>query len=661
MNDKMRKICDTLNEYAYEYYTLDNPSVSDGEYDVLYDELVKLEHETGIVLQDSPTRRIGADILTGFEKHAHIASLFSLDKAQDEGELSAWMQRTNKSIGDFEMSLEYKFDGLSINLTYENGELTQAATRGNGSVGEGILAQIITIKSIPLSIPFKGKFEVQGEAIMHISDLLQYNKTADEPLKNPRNGAAGALRNLDPKQSAKRKLDAYFYNIGFIEGAHFENHRQMLNFLSENKFKLSPYVFYTQSKEELLHEIEKAEKKRNDNDFEIDGMVIKVVDFGQRETLGYTQKFPRWAIAYKFKAQEVTTVLENVVWEVGRTGRVSPTALLETVDIGGVSVSRATLNNLEDIRRKNVKIGGRVFIRRSNDVIPEIMGNADDCGSEILPPLTCPDCATKLEQTGPNLFCTNKLTCSSQLVACLEHFVSRNAMNIEGLSAKTLEKLHSEKGVRDIAGLYELTEDDFLSMEGFKQKRANNLVSAISASKTPKLSDFVHALGISNVGRATAEDLAQTFGSLENLRAATFEQLVAIRDIGDIVAQGIVDFFASDNVKALFERLFNLGVQPKTAEAITDGALFGQNIVITGTLENISRKQAGELAKNAGATVQSAVGKSTTILLAGQKAGSKLKKAQDLGIKIINEEEFERLINETGKTNEQTAEKFDFR
>ncbi len=644
MSEKMRQLCDTLNGYAYNYYTLDNPTVSDVEYDRLYDELVKLELETGVILQDSPTKRVGGDILSGFEKHTHIASLYSLDKAQDEGELSAWMERTAKSVGDFGMSLEYKFDGLSINLTYENGKLIQAATRGNGSVGEGILAQIMTIKSVPLAIPFKGKFEVQGEAIMHISDLMEYNKTAQEPLKNPRNGAAGALRNLDPKQSAKRKLDAYFYNIGYIEGKTFEHHCEMLEFLRENRFKLSPYVFYTHRKDELLREIENTELKRNENDFEIDGMVVKVTDFSQRETLGYTQKFPRWAIAYKFKAQEVTTTLEDVVWEVGRTGRVSPTALLETVDIGGVSVSRATLNNLEDIRRKDVKLGGRVFIRRSNDVIPEIMGKADDSGSEILPPIACPDCKTKLERIGPNLFCTNKLTCSSQIVAGLEHFVSRNAMNIEGLSAKTLEKLHDEKGVCDIAGLYKLTQEDFLSMEGFKQKRANNLISAIASSKNPELADFVHALGILNVGRATAEELAQTFGTFEKIKSATFEQLVKIRDIGDVVAGGIVDFFRSESVKNLLDKLADLGVSPKTAEAVTGGALFGQNVVITGTLENMSRKEAGELAKKAGATVQSAVAKSTTILLAGQKAGSKLKKAQDLGIRIISEEEFERLI-----------------
>ena len=458
--DKMKEIVEKLNLWAYKYYTLDEPIVSDAEYDKLYDELLKLEKETGVILPNSPTQRVGGEVLEKFEKHTHLKELYSLQKAQSFEELEEFHNRCTKLLNEYnsinntkktlEYYVEFKFDGLTINLTYDKGILVSASTRGNGVYGEEVFEQVKTIKSIPLEIDYKGLVEIQGEAIMPLSALAKYNETAEVPLKNARNAAAGAIRNLDPKKTASRNLDAFIYNVGFKSDEQFKTQEEMISFLKENKFKVNEYEKKCLNLKEIKDKIREIDVLRKKVDYLTDGVVIKVNDFELREFFGYTNKFPRFAIAYKFEAEEYSTILKEVVWNVGRTGKVTPTAILEPVEIGDVTVQRATLNNYDDILRKKVKINSRVLIRRSNDVIPEILGTMDeDNGNEreIKMPTHCPYCNSELIRDGVHFFCTNTLACTPQLTSSLVHFSSKNAMNIEGLSEKTIESLFDKLGV----------------------------------------------------------------------------------------------------------------------------------------------------------------------------------------------------------------------
>jgi len=649
--EKMKKLVDKLNDYAYRYYVMDDPSVSDAEYDALYDQLVALEAKTGNILPDSPTQRVGDKILAGFDKHRHLAELWSLDKVHNMEQLTEWEQRTEKlmeklGFGKPEYSLEYKFDGLTINLTYEGGFLIGAATRGDGVVGEEVLPQIKTIRSIPLKIAFAGKMEVQGEAIMKLSTLKKYNETAQEPLKNARNAAAGAIRNLDPKVTASRELEAFLYNVGYIEGRQFADHGEMIAFLRENKFNVSTYEKTFSSMEEIKEAIDGIEQKRDSLDYLIDGMVIKVTDFAAREAMGYTQKFPRWAVAYKFFAEEMTTYIEDVIWDVGRTGRLTPTAVLMPVNIGGATVSRATLNNYEDILRKNAAINARVFVRRSGDVIPEILGTAPVQDRELVAidkPAVCPACGTKLHEAGPNLYCPNALSCKPQLTSRMVHFTSRSAMDIENLSEKTIAVLFEKLNIQDVAGIYSLKKEELLDLEGFQEKRASNIINSIENSKYPPLANFIYALGIPNVGKKTAGDLAKNFHTFAALKAATVEQLTEIRDIGDIVANSVIEFFQNPIYMKVVDELFAAGVSPDSADNAAQGIFSGKTFVLTGTLEHYTRQQAQQIIESLGGTVTSSVSTKTDYVLAGGKAGSKLKKAQALGVAVISEEQFEQM------------------
>lgn len=654
--ERMRELIDTLNDYAYRYYVLDDPAVADAEYDRLYDELVILEKQSGRIEPDSPTQRVGGKLLEGFAKHTHLAPLWSLDKAQSLDDVIEWQQRTNKQIEQMGLkpasySLEYKFDGLTINLTYDNGFFVGAATRGNGEVGEDVTEQVKTIQSVPLKIDFKGKMEVQGEAIMHLSTLEEYNRTSDEPLKNARNAAAGAIRNLDPAQTAKRHLDAFIYNVGYIEGLAFQDHAEMIAFLRKNKFHVSDYEKSFDDVTAIKAAVDEVEATRGDLDFLIDGMVIKITDFAAREALGYTQKFPRWAIAYKFPAEEMTTEIEDVTWDVGRTGKLTPLAHVEPVELAGATIRRATLNNFEDIQRKNVALHATVFIRRSNDVIPEILGASPVQDKKLLPiekPEFCPACGTKLEEIGPNLFCPNSLSCKPQLTSRMVHFASRDAMNIEHLSDKTIELLFEKLDIKDIAGIYTVTREQLLEQEGFKDKRADNILSAIEASKRPPLANFIYALGIENVGKKTAKDLARVFRTYERIKNATYDELVEIDDIGGVVAQDIIDFFQNETYMRVIRELFEAGVMPVDDEGGSQGGIFeGKTFVLTGTLSRFTRKQAQELIERLGGRANSSVSAKTDYVLAGENAGSKLEKAQKLGVTILTEEEFEEMTNES--------------
>lgn len=642
---RMRKLVDRLNETAQAYYTQGNSPISDMQWDAMYDELAALEKSTGITLEDSPTHRVGGAPLKGFEEHRHITRLWSMDKVQSIGALEDWVRRTEKLAGrtDLQYYVEYKFDGLTLNLTYRDGKLVQAATRGNGEVGEAILPQARTVRTVPLSIPYKGLLEVQGECIMRLSVLAEYNKTAKEPLKNARNAAAGALRNQDPAVTASRKLDAFFYQIGTIEDPPYDSQPAMLQFLRDNGFPVSPYLGEPKNGEELIACIRHIEEVRDTLDFLIDGVVIKVGDFALREQMGFTDKFPRWAVAYKFKAEESVTILKKVTWELGRTGKLTPLAHLEPVDFYGVTVRKATLNNWGDIQRKQVAIGAPVWIRRSNDVIPEIMGRVGEPGPDERPiekPTHCPACGHELEERGAHLFCMNRVSCRPQAVARLSHFASRNAMDIEGFSEKTAGQVYDQMNVRDPADLYSLTMDQALALEGFKEKKAGNLLAALEKSKDCSLDAFLFALGIPNVGRKTARDLAAAFGTLEKLEKATEEELVAIPDVGVIVAQSITEFFSFPENMEMIDRLLKAGVHPREAQQQTGGVLDGLTIVVTGTLPTLSRNEAEELIRRHGGKAASSVSKKTAFVVAGEAAGSKLTKAQQLGIPVLDEAAF---------------------
>ncbi|WP_027634568.1 NAD-dependent DNA ligase LigA [Clostridium hydrogeniformans] len=660
--DRIRELVEELNEYSHEYYVLDKPSISDKEYDKKYDELLNLEKETGFVLSYSPTQRVGDGVLPEFSKYAHKARLWSLDKAQSLEEIKEWHKRNKKLWDEYNRTnedklpeltyiLTKKFDGLTLNCTYDkNGVLIKAATRGTGEIGEDITLQGKTIKSLPLKISYNSLMEIHGEAIMTKEAFEEYNKNSDVPLKNLRNGAAGALRNLNIKETARRNLTAFFYDIGYNEGRPFNTYLEMLDFIKDQGFLMDDYIRECSTIGEIEKEISYIDNIRFNLNYDIDGVVIAINDMRTRELLGYTVKFPKWAIAYKFEAQETTTKLLDVEWNVGRSGRVSPTAILEPVELAGVTVKRATLNNMDDIKRKGVKIGAEVFVRRSNDVIPEIMGvtgEALENTREIEPPSNCPYCNSEVILNGAHYFCENTLSCKPQLVKSIVHYGSREAMNIAGFSEKTAEQLFEELDLRTLGDLYKLEKDNLLKLERFGEKKAQNLLDAIEKSKNCELHSFLYALGIPNVGVKTSKDLVKRFKTLENIQVATFEELVEVEDVGDIVAKCITEFFKDEKIKNSIDELLSLGITPKYEEKDiqSEGNVFqGKTVVVTGSLKNYSRSSIKEKLESLGAKVSGSVSKKTSYVLIGEDPGSKYDKAKELNIQVISEEEFEKMI-----------------
>lgn len=662
--NRMEELVAYLNDMAYRYYTLDDPTISDAEYDRLYDELVRLESETGVRLADSPTRRVGGEVLSGFEPHTHLARLWSMGKAQSIEALEDWARRAEKlrqeaieggaSLPPMKYVVEHKFDGLTVNLTYEGGKLVGAATRGNGVTGEAILPQVMTIRSIPLSIPFTGRMEVHGEGFMRISVLEKYNQTADVPLKNPRNAAAGALRNLDPSVTASRHLDACFYDVGYIEGRTFATQHEMLDFLRENRFPVSDCELDADSLEGAIAAVRRIEESRGSLDYDIDGAVIKIDDYATRDALGYTDKFPRWAVAYKFEAEEMTTELLDVTWQIGRTGKLTPVAKVAPVELAGATVRQATLNNWQDIQRKRVKIGARVWIRRSNEVIPEIMGRVDEFAEgerDVEKPDVCPSCGAALVERGAHLFCPNRDGCKPQIVMRLSHFASRDAMDIDTFSEKTAAQLVDAGLLQEADQLYSLTREQLCGLERFGEKKAENLLAAIEKSKGRRLDSFIYAIGIPNIGTKTARDLADRFGSIDALRAADREELTRMDDVGEIVADSVAGFFEDPANVRLVDALLAAGVSPAWEKKDTSSGPFaGMTVVVTGTLASMGRKEAEEAIRQAGGKAAGSVSKKTSLVVAGEAAGSKLDKAQALGVAVIGEEEFlRRLGNEEMK------------
>ena len=641
----MQEIVKQLNQWAYEYYVLDKPTVADTQYDALYDQLVLLEKQTGVVLPDSPTHRVGGEPLKNFVQHKHLKRLYSLDKVQSFGELQEWMQKVNKAVGEVEFTVELKYDGLTINVTYEDGNFAGAATRGNGIVGEDVTEQVKTIKTVPLSIPFKGKCELQGEGIMRLSALEKYNREHPKDiLKNARNAAAGAIRNLDPKVTAQRNLDVVFYSNGYEEGLQVHSQTQLVKFLQENGM-LTNYVFKrAKTFEEVKAVINYIGEKRSSFDFLIDGVVIKINDFAVREKLGYTDKFPKWAIAYKFDAEQVTTRLNQVEWQVGRTGKLTPIGKLDAVELCGATIRRATLNNFGDILRKKLKTNALVFVRRSNDVIPEVLGAAEEGGEEIVKPTVCPACGFSLQEVGANLYCVNAENCRPQIVARLSHYCEKGACDIEGLSDKTVNLMVDKLDVRSVADLYRLTKEQLLTLEGFKDKKAQNVVDAVEKSKNVALPQFIYALGLDNVGTVTAKDLAAMFCSVDNLQKATMEQLTSIDGIGDVVAEGIVQYFKESQNLEIIRQLKEAGINPQMHLQEKKGPFLGKKVVLTGSLSHYTRSEASKIIESLGGEVSSTVSKTVNLVVAGEDAGSKLQKAQSLGIEIIDEQQFDSIV-----------------
>ncbi len=643
--DRMRELCDILNRWAHEYYVLDAPSVPDREYDRLYDELRALEEESGVVYPDSPTRRVGGDPVKGFERHTHIARLYSLDKAVTYDELNAFFTRVRKVREDAAFTVEYKFDGLTVCLTYENGVFVRATTRGNGVEGEDVTAQVLTVPSFPLKISYRGTLEVRGEAIIRLSVLARYNEEhPEEPLKNARNAAAGAIRTLDPKLTRARHPEIVFYDVNFMSEDPVRSQTEGMEFLRREGFKTYPFFRVCRTPEEAIAAVEEIEVGRRQIDVLTDGAVIKTDDEGVRAEMGYTEKFPRWAIAYKFEAEEAESVVERVLWQVGRTGKLTPLAEIAPVELAGATVRRATLNNYGDLTRKDVKVHSRVLVRRSNEVIPEILGAVEHVEGSVPveKPAVCPFCHSPVKEVGANLFCTNE-NCPPRLIQRLTHYCSKNAADVEGMSEATLTVLYEKRGVRRFSDLYALRGEDFAGLEGFKEKKIANLLSAIEGSKQIALDRFLYAIGIEGIGRVAARDLA-AFGSVEAVAALTFEELMQLENVGEVTANSILAYFADGENREELSRLFRAGVQPVAQRRPSTGAFAGESVVLTGTLSSLSRSEAQARIEALGGVCQSTVSAKTTLVVAGEKAGSKLAKAQKLGVPVIGEEEFLRRL-----------------
>lgn len=645
--EKMKELIKEIEKHNYNYYVLDNPTISDSEYDKLYYSLVDLEKETGVVLPYSPTLRVGDRVLEGFTKKRHEVNLYSLNKVRDFEALEQWVNDMQKETGGTDFAVEYKFDGLNLVIEYNDGLFVSATTRGNGIIGEDVTEQVRTIRTVPLQIKFKGRLIVQGEGMMTNKSFIEYNKTATEKLKNPRNGVAGAIRNLDVKETAKRKLDFFCYSILLCDGKTFFTQQEMHEFLIENGFQTGDYFKICKDVHEIIHCINEIDVVKNKLDVMIDGMVIKINKVPPREKIGFTAKFPKWAMAYKFEAQEATTLLKSVTWQVGRSGRVTPIAELEPVELAGATIRRATLNNIDDIRRKDVYENARVFVRRSNEVIPEIMGLAEknENSKKIVEPTVCPSCGSTLIKKGPLLFCPNHLGCKEQVVDRLAHFASRDAFNIEGFSEKTASLVYDKLNVRKVSDIYKITEEDLLKLDSFKEKKSQNIINSIKNSKKIDFSRFLYALGIPEIGNKTAKDLARKFENLDNLGTATKEKLLEVDDIGEVIADNIISFFKDKDNLDEIQNLFNVGVTISgKASAQTNEKISGKTFVLTGTLTR-PRREIEEMIENLGGKTSSSVSKNTDFVLAGENAGSKLDKARELGVKVINEDEFFDLID----------------
>ncbi|MCH7423600.1 MULTISPECIES: NAD-dependent DNA ligase LigA [Shewanella] len=659
----MQALCQSLNEHNIRYYVDDAPSITDSEYDRLMQQLKQLEAEyPQFVAADSPTQRVGGMALAKFEQITHLKPMLSLDNAFDEADFSAFHKRVSDRVGQVSFCCEPKLDGLAVSILYRNGVLERAATRGDGTVGEDITENVKTIKSIPLKLRggnYPEVVEVRGEAFMPKAAFEALNERArlkDEKLfVNPRNAAAGSLRQLDSKITASRALSFYAYALGVVEPTSHElakTHYEQLQQLKSWGLPVSSEIKVCDELSQVFAYYQDILTRRSDLPFEIDGVVMKVNDIAQQQTLGFVAKSPRWAIAYKFPAQEEMTLLEGVDFQVGRTGAVTPVARLKPVFVGGVTVSNATLHNADEIERLGVMMGDTVIIRRAGDVIPQIVAIVPERRPEdakaIAFPQHCPVCGSLVERLEGEAVarCSGGLFCEAQRKEAIKHFASRKALDIDGMGDKIVEQLIDKELVQSPADLFKLTASMMTMLDRMGMKSATNLALAIEAAKTTTLPRFLYALGIREVGEATAANLATHFGSLEALRVATIEQLIQVEDIGEVVAQHVAHFFAQPHNLEVIDALIAAGVNwPAIAAPSADEQpLKGQTWVLTGTLNQLNRNDAKAQLQALGAKVAGSVSKNTDCLVAGEAAGSKLAKAQELGVKVIGEDELLALL-----------------
>ncbi|MEN0589325.1 NAD-dependent DNA ligase LigA [Kurthia gibsonii] len=649
-----------LHEYGHAYYVLDQPTVPDHVYDKMLHELLAIEQEyPDLIYPDSPTQRVGGEILKGFNKVEHRYPMLSLGNAFSEADLKSFDERVRQSIGDnFSYVCELKIDGLAISLMYDNGLFVRGATRGNGFVGEDITENLKTVHSIPLRLKEPVTIEVRGECYMPKKSFTNLNKVraeqGEELFANPRNAAAGSLRQLDPKIAAKRNLSTFIYAIGGSgEDYGLASHSDALDYLDQLGFTTNHERKKCQTIEEVFAYIQEWTEKRPNLIYEIDGIVVKVDRYDQQQELGNTVKAPRWSIAYKFPAEEVMTKVLDIDLTVGRTGVVTPTAILEPVQVAGTTVQRATLHNENIIREKDIRIGDAVIIRKAGDIIPEVKQVLFDQRPEGLEPFTmpthCPACGSELVRIDDEvaLRCVNP-SCFAQVAEGLSHFVSRNAMNIEGIGERVVSQLLREGLVKDVSDLYTLNKEELIALERMGEKSAQNLLDAIEASKKNSLERLLFGLGIRHVGAKAARLLAEEFESIDALMDATVEQLTAVFEIGDKMADSIVMYFEKEEVRELIERLRQLGVNvyytgKKINTEEIDSVFNGKTIVLTGKLSQLNRSEAQKKIEELGGKVTGSVSKKTDLVIAGEDAGSKLTKAEQLGIEVWNEE---RLIEE---------------
>ncbi|MCG1279202.1 NAD-dependent DNA ligase LigA [Staphylococcus epidermidis] len=652
---RVEKLHDLLNQYSYEYYVQDNPSVPDSEYDKLLHELIEIEEKySEFKSTDSPTVRVGGEAQSSFEKVNHDTPMLSLGNAFNEEDLRKFDQRIRDSIGQVEYMCELKIDGLAVSLKYENGRFVQGLTRGDGTTGEDITENLRTIHAIPLKIKEPLNFEVRGEAYMPRRSFIHLNNEKEEngeqPFANPRNAAAGSLRQLDSKLAAKRKLSVFLYSVNDLTEFNATTQSEALEELDQLGFKTNQERERVSDIEGVLNYIEKWTSKRESLSYDIDGIVIKVNDLSQQEEMGYTQKSPRWAIAYKFPAEEVITKLLDIELSIGRTGVVTPTAILEPVKVAGTTVSRASLHNEDLIHERDIRIGDSVVIKKAGDIIPEVVKSILDRRpneSEIYHmPTHCPSCGHELVRIEGEvaLRCINP-KCQAQLIEGLIHFVSRQAMNIDGLGTKIIHQLYENQLIKDVADIFYLKEEDLLPLERMGKKKVDNLLLAIEKSKEQSLEHLLFGLGIRHLGVKASQVLAERYETMDQLFKVTESELIEIQDIGDKLAQSVVTYLENSDIRSLIEKLSNKNVNMsykgiKTTEIEGHPDFSGKTIVLTGKLEQMTRNEASEWLKMQGAKVTNSVTKSTDIVIAGADAGSKLAKAEKYGTEIWTEAAF---------------------
>ncbi|MCG3399932.1 NAD-dependent DNA ligase LigA [Staphylococcus massiliensis] len=658
---RVEELHELLHRYSYEYYVKDDPSVPDSEYDKLLHELIEIEREhPELKTDDSPTVRVGAEVQSSFEKVQHETPMLSLGNAFNEADLRKFDQRIQEKVGDVNYMCELKIDGLAVSLKYENGKFVQGLTRGDGTTGEDITENLKTIHAIPLTLKKDISFEVRGEAFMPRKSFLKLNEekeqNEEQPFANPRNAAAGSLRQLDPKLAAKRKLDVFLYSINDLTELDAETQEEALNELDALGFKTNQERRRVNNIDEVIEYIDYWTDKREALSYDIDGIVIKVNQLDTQDELGFTAKSPRWAIAYKFPAEEVVTTLLDIELSIGRTGVVTPTAILEPVRVAGTTVSRASLHNEDLIHEKDIRISDSVVIKKAGDIIPEVVKRIKDRRKDDAKtyhmPTHCPSCDHELVRIEGEvaLRCINP-KCQAQLVEGLIHFVSRQAMNIDGLGEKIIQQLYEQGCIKDIADIYYLTEEDLLPLERMGQKKVTNLLKAIETSKSNSLEQLLFGLGIRLLGVKASRVLAERYDSIECLMEVSEVELLEIHDIGEKLAQSVVTYLENEDIKALIQKLKDKDVNmtfkgPKYNEVEGHEDFKDKTIVLTGKLHQMTRKEASEWLKLQGAKVTSSVTKKTDLVIAGEDAGSKLSKAEELEIEVWSEDEFVTKQNE---------------